>query len=516
MANEHTRTGRGKAAAASTAAAVLFLVLLLGAPALLAQDSNPYYSVMENVFSFILDNYVDAIDPEVLYQGALKGMFESLNDPYSVFLDESMMSDLSDTTSGKFGGVGLYISKQEKDPRFPDKERYIEIVSPIEDTPGWKAGLSPGDLIVEIEGESTAALATDDAVQKLRGEPNTPVNIKVLRGNALFPAAIVRAIIEIPTVKKAVLPDGTGYMRIIEFTPQTLSRVREAISSFNVAKTKSVVIDLRNNPGGLLSSVVQIADLFLTEGPIVTTKSRNAEENYSYQAKSDLLLEKNVPLVVLINRGSASASEILAGALKDQKRAYLVGETTYGKGSVQQVYPLGKTGFKMTMSRYYTPSDANIDKTGIPPDLEVKSPKLTDAQVRQVEDLIVSGKLKDWAETHQSASKADIGAFVKSLALKDFGGYDYLVERMVKDEINRKSIAPVYDLDYDETLKTALSLFGQGKDLPSLISSAKTVRQYQDEVAASKPPENGTTAQAKQPPAKGGSGLPSPELAPPK
>jgi carboxyl-terminal processing protease len=170
----------------------------------------------------------------------------------------------------------------------------------------------------------------------------------------------------------------------------------------------------------------------------------------------------------------------------------------------------------MTMSRYYTPSDANIDKTGIPPDLEVKSPKLTDAQVRQVEDLIVSGKLKDWAETHQSASKADIGAFVKSLALKDFGGYDYLVERMVKDEINRKSIAPVYDLDYDETLKTALSLFGQGKDLPSLISSAKTVRQYQDEVAASKPPENGTTAQAKQPPAKGGSGLPSPELAPPK
>jgi len=509
------RRSGGRAAVASAAAAVVFLLaLVVGAPALIAQEGNQYYSVMESVFSFIMDNYVDEGDPEVLYQGALKGMFESLNDPYSVFLSEAMMSDLTDTTSGKFGGVGLYISKQERDPRFPDKERFIEIVSPIEDTPGWKAGLMPGDLIVEIEKESTAPLSSDDAVKRLRGEPNTPVNITVMRGNAVFPATLTRAIIEIPTVKKGMMPDGTGYLRIIEFTPQTYSRVREAITSFTAANAKAVVIDLRNNPGGLLSSVVQIADLFLTEGPIVSTKSRNVEENYGYSAKPDLVLPKEIPLVVLINRGSASASEILAGALKDQKRAYLVGETTYGKGSVQQIYPLGKTGFKMTMSRYYTPSDANIDKTGIPPDLEVKSPKLSDAQVKQVEELLVSGKIKDWAEKREQATKAEIKAFVASLKLKDFGGYEYLVERMVKDELNRKHFAPVYDLDYDETLRTAIGLFAPDKDLKALIGAAKTVRQYQDEKAAAEASAANASAKAAPKNGKAAGGLPSPDVLP--
>jgi carboxyl-terminal processing protease len=245
-------------------------------------------------------------------------------------------------------------------------------------------------------------------------------------------------------------------------------------------------------------------------------------ENYSYQAKADLLMKKDVPMVVLINRGSASASEILAGALKDQKRAYLIGETTYGKGSVQQVYPLGKTGFKLTMSRYYTPSDANIDKTGIPPDRIVKSPELKDDLVKQIEDLLVSGKIKDWADARQTATKEEIAAFVGTLGLKGFNGLEWIVDRMVRDEVNRKTIAPVYDLDYDIVLAEAIKVIDDDKALPGLIAASKTVRQLQDEAAAAKA-ALAPVAAAGSPDPKGQAvapkqqtGLPSPTLEPAK
>ncbi len=498
----------------ATLAICVFFIALFLAPAVLAQGADKslqsYYTVLENVFSFINENFVDEVDPKILYEGALKGMFESLNDPYSVFLNEDMMTDLSDVTTGNFGGVGLYISKQAKDPRFPEREQFIEIVSPIEDTPGWRAGLMPGDLIIKIEDETTAPFSTDDAVKRLRGIPDTDVNILVRRGGAEFPVRIRRAIIEVPTVKQAIIPGDIGYLRIIDFTRFTAPRVRDAMESFTKAKCRAVVIDLRNNPGGLLTSVVQVADFFLTEGVIVSTKSRNVEENYSYQAKPDLLLNKEIPMVVLINKGSASASEILAGALKDQRRAYLMGETSYGKGSVQQVYPLGKTGFKLTMSRYYTPSDANIDKTGIPPDLEVKIPDLSEEQIKQIEEILVSGKYKDWAETHLKSSKEEISAYVKSLNLKNFEGYEWVVERMIRDEISRTSIAPIFDLDYDIVLKAAVKLIKETPDFAPLLKTTKTVRQVQDEIAAKADPKQiSATDAAKKAPGKG---LPLPNL----
>lgn len=464
-------------------------LIVLAVPNLLGQEASEankeYYSIIEDVFDFIQNNYVEQVDPKALYEGALKGMFESLNDPYSLYLDEKLMSDLNDTTTGKFGGVGLYISKEEKDPRYPDRDLFIEVVSPIEDSPGWKAGISPGDLIIKIGEDSTAGFSSDDAVKRLRGEPNTTVNVILRRGKAEFPVSLKRAFIEVPTVKKAIIPGGVGYLRIIEFTPQTVGRVREAISSFTDAKCRAVCIDLRNNGGGRLDSVVQIADFFLEQGIIVSTKSRNPADTYSFNAKSDLLLPKDVPMIVLTNKGSASASEILAGALKDHKRAYIMGETSYGKGSVQQVYPIGRTGFKMTMSRYYTPSDANIDKTGITPDQEVSIPPMSDAQMAQITDLLTKGTLKDWAEKNPAATKVEIGAYVSQLALKDFGGYEWVVERMVRDEINRKSIAPVYDLDYDFVLRAAIKLFDdKGPKFPELFKTTKTVRQVQDEEAA--------------------------------
>ena len=355
-------------------ALALCSVLALSVPPVFAQsqasDAQRYSSLFQNVFSFVLQNFVDEVDPKVLYEGAMKGMLDALNDPYSTFLDSAAMSDLQDTTVGQYGGIGLYISKTPPSSRKPGDEPWVEVVSPIEDTPGWRAGIQPGDWISEIDGVSTAPLAMDEVLKKLRGTPGSTVVLTIRRGeNITFPVAIVRALIEVPSVKRDLLPNKAGYLRIVEFNPQTPSRVKEAVEDFKARGAKAMVIDLRNNPGGLLSSAIDTADLFLESGVIVSTKSRTSYENQVYRAKPSFTVPRDWPVIILINRGSASASEILAGALKDQKRAYLVGERSYGKGAVQQIFPLGETGFKLTMSRYYTPSDANIDKVGISPDL---------------------------------------------------------------------------------------------------------------------------------------------------
>lgn len=450
--------------------ALLLLVSAIGfsAPAAFAEGSDPqaaeaqrYFQIFENVYQFILQNYVDEVEAKKLYEGAMKGMFESLGDPYSVFLDEAMMSDMNDTTEGKFGGIGLYISKQAGDPKAgEDAPRYIEIVSPIEDTPGWRAGFKPGDLIVKIEGESTAPLSTDEAQSRLRGEAGKDITVTVRRGVAEFDITVTRAVIEIPTVKSALIPTKAGnaaYLRIIEFTPQTLPRVQEAIKGFDAAGYTSLIVDVRSNPGGLLDSVVRIADLFLDGGVIVSTKGRNPLENSVRRAKPDLAVPKDRPMVLLLNRGSASASEILAGALKDQKRAFLVGENSYGKGSVQVPYPIDGTGFKLTLARYYTPSDENIDKTGIPPDLVAAEPELSEAETAALVKLFEGDEIGAFAKKKPQASQAEREAFAKSLAAKGYALPERLLKRLVRDEFQKTSLAPVYDLEYDAALQAALA-----------------------------------------------------------
>ncbi|MDR2144229.1 MAG: S41 family peptidase, partial [Treponema sp.] len=325
-----------------------------------SRSSRPYISIIQNVFDFIQRNYVDEVNPETLFEGTMSGMFNSLGDPHSAFLPAREMEDLSDTTQGSFGGVGLYISKplEAKPDGTPP---YVEVASPIEDTPGWRAGINPGDLIVEIDGEATDALSMDGVLARLRGVPGTDVRLLIRRGAGLeFPVILTRAIIEVPVIKYAMIGD-TGYIRIISFTPMTADRTKEALLDFNRQNCKNIIIDLRNNPGGLLEAAVSVCELFLDGGVVVSTKSRIENENRVYNVYGKPVVSRDMPLVVLINRGSASASEIVAGALKDRGRAYLIGEKSYGKGSVQKVFPMGNnTGFRLTTARYYTPSGVNI------------------------------------------------------------------------------------------------------------------------------------------------------------
>lgn len=470
--------------------ALILAMVVIGASYCFAQvkaqndskaSSFQYMRKINSVFDFVQQNYVDEIDPVVLYEGALKGMFEALGDPYSVYLDSDYMRDLTDTTEGSFGGVGLTISKPVEST--PEKPAYVEVASPLEDSPGAKAGIRAGDLIVAVEGRPTSELTMNEVLGLLRGEVGTPVTITILRGtNMRFDVRLVRALIEVPTAKYGMI-EGTkiGYVRLIEFTPETPIRFQDALDSFEENGYKSLIIDLRDNPGGLINSVVDVADKFIDKGIIVSTKSRIAIENMEFKASKDkTTARKNIPIVVLINKGSASASEILSGALKDYKMAYLVGENTYGKGSVQQVRQLSDTdGFKLTMARYYTPSDVNIDKIGIPPDLEITNMEsLTKEQednyVKLVEDRVIEMLVEDNPEMteNQIAENAKVISNDTKIDAR-------IIRKIIRNQVTKYS-TPLYDLDYDLQLNEAIKIVSN-PDFNTLLKKTKTLKQLQQE-----------------------------------
>jgi carboxyl-terminal processing protease len=448
------------------------------------QETKRYSDIFQNVYDFVQKRYVDEIDPKVLYEGAMKGMFEALGDPHSTYLEGMDMTDLNDTTEGNFGGVGLYITKAIE-ARPDGKPLWVEVASPIEDTPGWRAGINPGDFITAINGEDTANLSMDEVLERLRGAPGSEVTLQIRRGEKLdFPVILERAIIEVPTVNHAMI-EKTGYLRITTFTPMTAERSKEALEYFKTQEFDSLIIDLRYNYGGLLSSAIDISDFFLEGGVVVSTKSRITRENQTFVAKKDTAISNDIPIIVLINRGSASASEIVAGALKDRNRAFLVGEKSFGKGSVQQLFDLDRSdnsGFKLTTARYYTPSDVNIDKIGIPPDREVLLPEITDDEATALNQLINDNKIPAFIEENPSATKVQTDAFAEELS-RDYKIDQSLLRRLIRNEQNRTVVAPIYDLEYDIQLQEAIKILESG-DYAELMKSAKTLKQLQDEHSA--------------------------------
>ena len=467
---------------------VFLSAVSISAPSAFAQqkdaadgEMNHYFQILESVYQFIVQNYVDEVEAKKLYEGAMKGMLDALGDPYSTYLDAATWEYLNDrTVVGKYGGIGLSIQKQALPEGSPsDAPAYIEVFSVFDGTPGAKAGFKPGDLIVKIEGESTAPLSVDEAKNRLRGDPGTKVNITVRRGVTEFDLSIVRAIVEMPVVSSAIIPTAKGniaYLRIMEFSPLTYPRVKDAIKAFDAAGYRGLILDLRSNPGGLLNSATQIADLFLDSGVIVSTKGRSAYENAVISAQPGVSVPKDRPVVVLINKGSASAAEILAGALKDSHRAWLVGENSYGKGSVQQIIPLDDTGFKLTMARYYTPSDENIDKTGIPPDQVSPDLYLDEAGTLAFQKLVNSSRIEAWAKAHPSATVAERNDFAR-LLFADYPALpESLLRRLVRDELVKTENAPVYDLEFDTQLLDAIAAI-DAPDFAAKLAKAKTVKE---------------------------------------
>ncbi len=464
---------------ATTAVLSAVLTVFVFVPPVFAQsqdaETQRLLSMFNQVFQFVQNNYVDSVDPKVLVEGAMKGMFESLNDPFSAYLTSDQMRSLTDTTSGEFGGVGMYISKQPL-PEGQKTPGYIEVVSPIEDTPAFHAGIHAGDLIAKIGKDSTADMTVDDAVNRLRGAPGTQVTITVRRGESLeFPVTLKRTIIEVPTVKWDMIPidssaqGGIGYLRIIQFTPHTAERVREAISFFKQHKYSSMVIDLRNDPGGLLNAVIDTADLFYSSGLIVGTHSRVSSENQTFNATPGQIVPNDLPIAVLVDGGTASAAEILAGALKDRGRGYLIGEKTYGKGSVQQVRNVGEGGFRLTMAKYFTPNGEFIDKKGIEPNRIITQPKLTEDQQKAYVKLLSEQRVQKFVEKHPKPGAADVEAFLNGLKSEGIDLDGRLVRNLIKNEMARLTSTPVvYDLEYDTVLNDAVQMLKQGQIHPSV------------------------------------------------
>jgi len=320
-------------------------------------------------FAQIMDaikrTYVEDKTDEELIDGALAGMLSNL-DPHSTYMNKDMYKQMQVETSGEFGGLGIEISSAEAG---------IRIVSPIEDTPADRAGILAGDLIVKIDGQLAKDMSLPEAVKLMRGKPGDPIVLTIFRKTEARPLEIkvVRAVIHVKSVKSAMIAPGYVWLRVAQFQEQSSKELAEQLNKLKKeagGSFKGAVLDLRNNPGGLLDQAVEISDMFLNDGGIVSTKSR-VGRNMNFDAKSGDALD-GTALVVLINNGSASASEIVAGALQDNKRAVLIGTKSFGKGSVQRIIPLPDgTAFKLTTSLYYTPSGRSIQATGIEPDIEV-------------------------------------------------------------------------------------------------------------------------------------------------
>ena len=325
-------------------------------------------SKFANVLDLVEKYNVDPITVEEVINKALSGMLSNL-DAHSSFLNAKHFESLKIQTDGEFGGLGITVGI---------KEGALTVISPIEGTPADKAGLQAGDIILKIEDQSTLSMTIDEAVKLMRGKPKTPINITLFRKGAEkpIPVKIIRDIIKIESVYTKTIGDDLLYIRVVSFDKKVVKDVETALKT-NLPKRKGIILDLRNNPGGLLDQAVGLVDLFVSSGDIVSQKGRDKKEQKVYSATSSGTYA-DVPIVILVNAGSASASEIVSGALQDRKRAIVVGEKTFGKGSVQVIMPISQDeAIKLTIARYYLPSGRTIQAVGVTPDILVSKGKVT-------------------------------------------------------------------------------------------------------------------------------------------
>lgn len=380
----------------------------------LGKERDAFYKELDifaEGLAVIDKKYVEKAAPGDLIYGAMKGLLSSL-DSYSQFLTPEEYKDLLVETEGQFGGLGIEITI---------KDGFLTVVSPIEDTPAWEAGVKSGDIIVKIDGELTKGITLHKAVKKLRGEPNTKVTITVLREKEreLKEISIVRGRIKIKDIKNAgILKDNIGYIRIAEFRETTSRDLGKALSGLKKENLKGLILDVRNNPGGLLHSAIGVASRFLETGKVVVSTKSRSEEEVTYKSLPEVEKYLNIPIVVLMNKGSASGSEILAAALRENSRAILLGEATFGKSCVQTVVPLSDgSALRITTSKYYTPLGKSIHEKGVEPDISVSKEEAEKKE--DVFDQLEKPKEFDYEKDYQIVRALDLIKGLLVLSSKD-------------------------------------------------------------------------------------------------
>jgi carboxyl-terminal processing protease len=382
-------------------ATAMSVIYSAGVPAQAAGNSTyKELAIFGDVFERIRAQYVTPPDENKLVESAINGMLTSL-DPHSVYMNAKDAADMQTQTRGEFGGIGIEVTMEEE---------LVKVITPIDDTPGSKAGILAGDFISEINGESVRGLKLEEAVEKMRGAVNTPIKLTILRKGADKPLdiTVTREIIPIRAVKSRVEGD-VGYLRVISFTEKTYDDLEAAIEKIKkevpADKLKGYVLDLRLNPGGLLDQAIYVSDAFLERGEVVSTRSRDPQDTRRFNATAGDLTDGK-PVIVLVNGGSASASEIVAGALQDLKRATVLGTRSFGKGSVQTIIPMGDKGaLRLTTALYYTPSGNSIQGTGIAPDIKVEQPLPEELQgkVRTEGESALPGHIKGQNENEEGS-----------------------------------------------------------------------------------------------------------------
>lgn len=399
--------------------------LYTNSPAI-ALDRQTYKNIklFNEVLDMVQKNYVEPVEQKTLIQGAINGMMKSL-DPHSAFMTPDMYRELEVETRGSFGGIGIEITI------FKD---ILTVVSPIEDTPAYQAGIQSGDQIIGIDGKSTKNISIMEAVRKLRGPENTKVTLTIMRESWTKPKDIdiTRKIIKIQSIKARTYEDRIGYIRIASFQENTLRDLRKALKNLEnpTLPLKGLVLDMRNNPGGLLNQAVEISDVFLKSGVIVSTKgkAKNLDNTFSAKDNGD---EPMCPIVVLVNEGTASAAEIVSGALRDNRRAIIVGAPTFGKGSVQTIIPLEDgSALKLTTAKYYTPSGRSIQAEGIVPDITIKHHRIAEEKEgaeNRIRERDLKGHIKspqENGETGEEKSAKEVEELTRDNQLK--GAIDIL------------------------------------------------------------------------------------------
>lgn len=388
--------------------ALLSVPLIAAPPQAAAQTADNLYNISElddlpleeiqtlaEVFERIKRAYVEEVDDRTLLRNAMRGMLREL-DPHSAYLDEDEFKSLRESTQGEFGGIGIEVGLENGQ---------LTVITPIDDTPASEAGLMSRDIIIGIDGTPTESLSLQEAVNLMRGEPGTALTISILRSGEDSPRefTLTREVIRTESVKHELLEPGYGYLRISQFQARTAAQAREALQNMaDEGELNGLVLDLRNNPGGVLQGAVDVADLFLDAGLVVYTEGRLSDTQMEFSATPNTPAS-DIPLVVLVNGGSASAAEIVAGAIQDQRRGVIMGTDSFGKGSVQQIMPLGNgEGLKLTTALYYTPNGRSIQAQGIEPDVEVVRGRLEVADSRrQLREADLEGHLRSQGEARE-------------------------------------------------------------------------------------------------------------------
>jgi carboxyl-terminal processing protease len=399
------------------------------------------------IFGRIKNNYVEPVEDKELLQNAIRGMLSGL-DPHSTYLDLKDFKELREGTTGEFGGLGIEVSMEDG---------FVKVVSPIDDTPAAMAGVLSGDLIIRLDDAPVKGMSLGDAVDIMRGKPGSKLLLTILREGENKPLKIelIRAIIKVKSVRNKMLEPGYGYVRISTFASRTGLSLKEAISSLkeeNDGDLSGLVLDLRNNPGGLLDAAVEVSDAFIKKGLLVYTEGRIKDSSQKFNAKPNDFL-KGAPLVVLVNGGSASASEIVAGALQDHKRAIIVGTKTFGKGSVQTVMPLtNDTAVKMTTARYFTPSGRSIQAEGIVPDITIEAVKISNGDDSTFK-LLREQDLTKHLDNPNAKTEEPVG---EDATLEDSAVEDIALEDADTDADKKEDTTPLAVKDY--ALSQALNL----------------------------------------------------------